>query len=71
MSEVIVMYNDGKLRMIYAHEADALCDKDRLIAKGYKNVRLQRVQVQGQGRVEAPLSIDEIEALKKCVERGM
>ena len=34
MTEVIVMYNDGKLRMVYAHEADALCDKDRLIAKG-------------------------------------
>ena len=32
--EVIVMYNEGKLRMIYAHEADALCDKDRLVAKG-------------------------------------
>jgi hypothetical protein len=68
--EVIVMYNDGKLRMIYAHEADALCDKDRLVAKGYKNVRLQRVQVQPERRVEAPLSIDEIEALKKCVERS-
>lgn len=70
MTEVIVMYNEGKLRMIYAHEADALCDKDRLTAKGYKNVRLQRVQVQTQGRVEAPLSIDEIEALKRCVERS-
>jgi len=70
MTEVIVMYNDGKLRMIYAHEADALCDKDRLTAKGYKNVRLQRVQVQTRGRVEAPLSIDEIEALKRCVERS-
>ena len=70
MTEVIVMYNDGKLRMVYAHEADALCDKDRLTAKGYKDVRLQRVQVQYQGRVEAPLSIDEIDALKRCVERS-
>ncbi len=70
MNEVTVMYNDGKLRMIYAHEADALCDKERLTAKGYKNVRLQRVQVQGQERVEAPLSIEEIEALKRCVERS-
>jgi len=70
MTEVIVMYNDGKLRMIYAHEADALCDKERLEAKGYKHIRLQRVQVQTQGRVEAPLSIEDIEALKKCVERS-
>ena len=70
MTEVIVMYNEGKLRMIYAHEADALCDKDRLTAKGYKNIRLQRVQVQTQGRVEAPLSIEDIEALKRCVERS-
>ena len=70
MTEVIVMYNDGKLRMIYAHEADALCDKERLAAKGYKNVRLQRVQVQTQGRVEAPLSIEDIEALKSAVERS-
>lgn len=71
MQEIIVMYNDGKLRMVYAHEADALCDKQRLIDKGYKNVRLQRVQVQTQSRVEAPLSIEDIEALKQCVERGM
>lgn len=70
INEVIVMYNDGKLRMVYAHEADALCDKDRLVAKGYKNVRLQRVQVQYEGRVEAPLDIDTIEALKRCVERS-
>ena len=70
VAEVIVMYNDGKLRMVYAHEADALCDKDRLTAKGYKNVRLQRVQVQYEGRVEPPLSIEEIDALKRCVERS-
>jgi len=70
MTEVIVMYNDGKLRMIYAHEADALCDKDRLTAKGYNNVRLQRVQVQTERRVEAPLSIEDIEALRQCVERS-
>lgn len=70
IQEVIVMYNDGKLRMVYAHEADALCDKDRLVAKGYKNVRLQRVQVQFQERVEEPLSIEHIEALKQMVERS-
>jgi len=70
MSEVIVMYNDGKLRMIYGHEADALCDKDRLASKGYKNIRLQRVQVQYQPREGEPLSIEDIEALKRCVERS-
>ena len=63
MQEVIVMYSGGKLRMVYAHEADALCDKERLIAKGYKDIRLQRVQVQYQERVTAPLSIQEINAL--------
>ena len=70
MQDVIVMYNDGKLRMVYAHEADALCDKERLTAKGYKNVRLQRVQVQTESRVEAPLSVEDIEALKRCVEKS-
>ena len=70
IQDVIVMYNDGKVRMIYAHEADALCDKERLTAKGYKNVRLQQVQVQYESRVEEPLSIEEIEALKRCVERS-
>ena len=70
VNDIIVMYNDGKLRMVYAHEADALCDKDRLLAKGYENIRLQRVQVQYENRVEAPLSIEEIEALKRCVERS-
>jgi hypothetical protein len=70
IQEVIVMYNEGKLRMVYAHEADALCDKQRLVAQGYKNIRLQQVQVQYKDRVEEPLSIDEIEALKRCVERS-
>lgn len=70
MNEIVVMYNDGKLRMVYAHEADALCDRERLLAQGYKFIRLQKVQVQYEPRVQAPLSIDEIEALKRCVERS-
>lgn len=70
IQKVIVMYNDGKVRMIYAHEADALCDKERLIAKGYKDIRLQEVQVQYEHRVEAPLSAEEIEGLRRCVERS-
>lgn len=71
LSDVIVMYNDGKLRMVYNHEANALIDKDVLERKGYKNIRLQRVQVQYQPREGEPLSIEDIEALKRCVERGM
>lgn len=71
LSDVVVMYNDGKLRMVYNHEANALIDKDILERKGYKNIRLQRVQVQYQPREGEPLSIEDIEALKRCVERGM
>ena len=70
LSDVIVMYNDGKLRMVYNHEANALIDKDILERKGYKNIRLQRVQVQYQPREGEPLSIEDIEALKRCVERS-
>lgn len=70
LSDVIVMYNDGKLRMVYNHEANALIDKDVLERKGYKNIRLQRVQVQYQPREGEPLSIEDIEALKRCVERS-
>ena len=69
IQEVIVLYKSGKLFQIYAHEADALCDKGRLTEKGYKDVRLQRVQVQYKERVSAPLSIEHIEALRQCVER--
>ena len=70
LSDVIVMYNDGKLRMVYNHEANALIDKDILERKGYKHIRLQRVQVQYQPREGEPLSIEDIEALKRCVERS-
>ena len=70
IQDVIVMYSGGKLRMIYAHEADALCDKRRLEEKGYKDIRLQQVQVQYQERVSEPLSLEHIEALKRCVERS-
>lgn len=69
IQEIIVMYNDGKLRMVYAHEADALCDRERLLAQGYKSIRLQRVQVQYESRVKEPLSADEIADLRRCVER--
>lgn len=70
MTDVYVMYNEGRLRTVYAHRTHAELDKQRLIDKGYKNVRVQRVQVQTQSRVDEPLSIEHIEALKKCVERS-
>lgn len=70
IQEIVVMYNEGKLRMVYAHEADALCDRERLIAQGYKSIRIQRVQVQHETRVQAPLSADEVASLRKCVERS-
>ena len=70
MTDVFVMYNEGRLRTVYAHRADAEGDKRRLTEKGYKNVRVQRVQVQTHSRVDEPLSIEQIEALKRCVERS-
>lgn len=70
IQEVIVMYKEGKLAMVYAHEASAIIDKARLEEKGYKNVRLQRVQVQHEARVAEPLDLETLEALKRCVERS-
>lgn len=70
LSEIIVMYNEGKVRNIYAHEADALTDKQRLNDKGYKNVRLQRRTVEYDVREGEPMDIETLEALKRCVERS-
>lgn len=70
MSEVYVLYNGGKLRAAYASKAHAVLDRERLIAKGYKDVRVQDVQLQPQAREASPLDDETIEALKKCVERS-
>jgi len=70
MSEVFVLYNGGKLRAVYASKADAVLDRERLIDKGYKDVRVQDVQLQAQTREPDPLDPDTIEALKRCVERS-
>ena len=70
MGEVYVLYNGGKLRAAYARKADAVMDRGRLIGKGYKDVRVQDVQLQPQTREPDPLDPETIEALKKCVERS-
>ena len=70
MTEVYVLYNGGKLRATYANKADAVLDRERLIGKGYKDVRVQDVQLQTQTREPDPLDIETIEALKRCVERS-
>ena len=70
MSEVFVLYNGGKLRAVYASKADAVLDRERLISKGYKDARVQDVQLQTQTREPEPLDIETIEALKRCVERS-
>lgn len=70
LSDIIVLYNEGKVRNIYAHEADALCDKERLESKGYKNIRLQRRTVEYTVREGEPIDIETLEALKRCVERS-
>lgn len=70
MNEVYVLYNGGKLRAAYASKADAVMDRERLIGKGYKDVRVQDVQLQPQTREPDPLDPETIEALKQCVERS-
>ena len=54
MNEVYVLYNGGKLRAAYASKADAVLDRERLIGKGYKDVRVQDVQLQPQTREPDP-----------------
>ena len=70
LSEVFVLYNDGKLRAVYATKALAVLDRERLIGRGYKGVRVQEVQLQTQTREPDPLDPETIEALKRCVERS-
>jgi len=70
LSEVYVLYNDDKLRAVYATKALAVLDRDRLIGRGYKGVRVQEVQLQRQTREPDPLDPETIEALKRCVERS-
>ena len=70
MSNVYVLYNGGKLRAAYANKADAVLDRERLIGNGYKDVRVQDVQLQNQTREPSPLDNETIEALKQCVSKS-
>ena len=70
MNQVYVLYNAGKLRAVYEDAYDASYDLQLLLDKGYKEARVQEVQLQPTSRESAPLSINEIDALKRCVERS-
>ena len=69
MNEVYVLYNEGKLRNVYRNKDDALYDLRSLEKRGYRNARVQQVDVQPVAREAEPLDIETIEALKQCVER--
>lgn len=70
MSQVYVLYNAGKLRAVYKDAYDASYDLQLLIDKGYKEARVQEVQLQATSREARPLELEEIDALKRCVERS-
>ena len=70
MSNVYVLYNSGKLRAVYDRKALAELDRARLISKGYKEARVQEVQLQRVARESTPLDSETIEALKQCVAKS-
>jgi len=70
MSNVYVLYNSGKLRAVYKRKADAEEDRARLTGKGYKEARVQEVQLQTVTREASPLDATTIEALKQCVAKS-
>ena len=70
MSNVYVLYNSGKLRAVYDRKALAELDKARLISKGYKEARVQEVQLQSVARESTPIDAETIEALKQCVAKS-
>ena len=70
MSNVYVLYNSGKLRAVYDRKALAELDKARLVSKGYKEARVQEVQLQSVARESTPLDAETIEALKQCVAKS-
>ena len=70
MSNVYVLYNAGKLRAVYDREALAELDRARLISKGYKDARVQEVQLQSVTREASPLDAETIEALRACVAKS-
>jgi hypothetical protein len=70
MSNVYVLYNSGKLRAVYDRKALAELDRARLISKGYKEARVQEVQLQSVAREATPLDAETIEALRDCVAKS-
>ena len=70
VNEVYVLYNGNKLRAVYANALDAMSDQQRLVDKGYRDARVQEVQLQNQQREAEPLDPETIDALKRCVERS-
>ena len=70
MSNVYVLYNSGKLRAVYDRKALAELDRARLISKGYKEARVQEVQLQSVARESTPIDDETIEALKQCVAKS-
>jgi hypothetical protein len=70
MTNVYVLYNSGKLRAVYDRKALAELDRARLISKGYKEARVQEVQLQSVAREASPLDAETIEALRDCVAKS-
>ena len=70
MSNVYVLYNAGKLRAVYDSKALAELDRARLISKGYKEARVQEVQLQSVAREASPLDAETIQALRDCVAKS-
>jgi len=70
MTNVYVLYNSGKLRAVYDRKALAELDRARLISKGYKEARVQEVQLQSVAREATPLDAETIEALRDCVAKS-
>ena len=70
MTNVYVLYNSGKLRAVYDRKALAELDRARLISKGYKEARVQEVQLQSVAREASPLDAETIEALRACVAKS-
>ena len=70
MTNVYVLYNSGKLRAVYDRKALVELDRARLISKGYKEARVQEVQLQSVAREASPLDAETIEALRDCVAKS-
>ena len=66
---VYVLYNDGKLRAVYADPHDAAYDLASMLERGYKNARVQEVQLQDRKREADPIDDETRAGLQQMVER--